>query len=99
MASEHHEAAASEVGADETHENSWSADLEGPQYAGDRERTIADAKRAIRRTAGGYHVNLVTHAENGHPEAYLFAVLDDLGVDYEYVRQCGCGGYVTRVHL
>jgi putative CGCGG family rSAM target protein len=84
---------------EERHENSWSADLETAAHAGDSERVVADAKRAIENTAPGYHVNLVTHGENGHPETYLFEPLDDLEVDYEFVQQCGCGGYVTRVQV
>ena len=84
---------------DEVHENSWSANLELEQHANDRDRVVSDARRAIERTAGGYHVNLVTHGECGHPESYLFEALEERGVEYEFVQQCGCGGYVTRVHV
>jgi len=48
----------------------------------------------------GNHVNLVTHANHGHSERYLFSHLDDVyGDDVEYVQQCGCGGHVTRVYV
>jgi putative CGCGG family rSAM target protein len=53
---------------------------------------------AVDHTAGGYHVNLVTHGDHGHPEMYLYDHLDERDGDYEYVQQCGCGGHVTRVH-
>jgi hypothetical protein len=45
-------------------------------------------------------VNLVTHGDHGHPEEFLFEMLDEAfeNIDYEYVEQCGCGGHVTRVH-
>ncbi|MFC3476743.1 CGCGG family putative rSAM-modified RiPP protein [Halobacterium litoreum] len=96
-----HAHAAEEV-PDEVHENSWSANLEHPEHAGDRERVVADALDAVRKTAPGYHVNLVTHGESGHPEDYLYDALADAfgdDVDWEYVEQCGCGGHVTRVHV
>ncbi len=99
MATEDHGHAEGDPVTDEVHDNSWSANLELAEHAGDRERVLADARSAIEHTAPGYHVNLVTHGDNGHPETYLYEVLDDLGVDYEFVEQCGCGGYVTRVHV
>lgn len=83
----------------EVHDNSWSANLETPEHAEDPSRIRADAERAVRATAAGYHVNLVTHGAHGHPEEYLYEVLDGLGVDYEYVERCGCGGHVTRVYV
>ncbi|WP_255198756.1 CGCGG family putative rSAM-modified RiPP protein [Halorarius litoreus] len=84
---------------DRVHERSWSANLEREQYAADPELVVAHARDAIEHTAAGHHVNLVTHAAHGHPETYLFDALDEHGVDYEYVQQCGCGGHVTRVHV
>ena len=53
-----------------------------------------------RRPQANVHVNLVTHAAHGHPEAYLYDVLEqEYGdeVEWEYVDQCGCGGHVVRV--
>ncbi|MFB6152159.1 MAG: CGCGG family rSAM-modified RiPP protein [Haloarculaceae archaeon] len=85
---------------DEVHDNSWSANLEQPQHAGDRERVLADAVDAVEHTASGYHVNLVTHGEQGHPADYLYDALRervDADLSVEYVDQCGCGGHVTRV--
>ena len=87
---------------DRVHENSWSANLEGPDHADDRDRLVSQAIDAVEHTAAGNHVNLVTHGAHGHPEAYLFDALEaafDDGVDWEYVEQCGCGGHVVRVHV
>jgi len=85
---------------DETHDGSWSVNLETDEYAGDEDATVADAVVAVDHTRPGHHVNLVTHGENGHPETYLYAdveaAFDDVTV--EFVDRCGCGGYVTRVH-
>jgi len=86
---------------DERHDTSWSANLEGPDHAASRELLIEEAIEAVERTESGNHVNLVTHGDHGHPETYLYSLLrerfDDATV--EYVDQCGCGGYVTRVHV
>ncbi|QGN07967.1 CGCGG family rSAM-modified RiPP protein [Halorhabdus sp. CBA1104] len=87
---------------DRVHENSWSANLEQPAHAENRKRVVEGALTAIEHTASGYHVNLVTHAEHGHPETYLYEVLDvEYGDDltWEYIDQCGCGGHVLRVHV
>jgi len=86
---------------DHVHESSWSANLEGPQHADDRELVVAQALEAVDHTVPGYHVNLVTHSNHGHPADYLYKALDDAeaALDYEYVEQCGCGGHVTRVHV
>ncbi|WP_135825325.1 CGCGG family putative rSAM-modified RiPP protein [Halorussus ruber] len=87
---------------DRVHDNSWSANLEKPHHAGSRGLVVEQAKVAVEHTAGGNHVNLVTHGEHGHPEEYLYDALegafgDDLS--WEYVEQCGCGGHVTRVYV
>ena len=86
---------------DRVHDNSWSANLEKPQHAEDRELVVAQAIEAVEHTAPGNHVNLVTHGDHGHPEEYLYDALAE-GFDdanWEYVEQCGCGGHVTRVHI
>lgn len=82
-------------------DNSWSANLEKPQHGEDRELVERQAIEAVEHTAPGNHVNLVTHGDHGHPETFLYDVLDDAfeGIDYEYVEQCGCGGHVTRVQV
>jgi putative CGCGG family rSAM target protein len=89
--------------AEEIHENSWSANLEGPEHAANPDLVVEQAVEAVERTADGYHVNLVTHGDLGHPEEYLFAALaeafEDRTLCWEYVEQCGCGGYVTRVYV
>ena len=85
-----------------TREETWSADLEGPEYEDDREKVVNDALDAVRRTARGYFVNLVTHGSHGDPRGYLHdAVSGEFGdeVRVKYVDRCGCGGYVTRVHV
>jgi putative CGCGG family rSAM target protein len=99
--SQSHDHADPEPITDHVHRNSWSANLERPRYADDRDRLVADAVAAVEHTAAGYHVNLVTHAAHGHPETYLYPALDERLDDarYEYVEQCGCGGHVTRVHV
>ncbi|UVE52269.1 CGCGG family rSAM-modified RiPP protein (plasmid) [Haloferax larsenii] len=91
-------------GTDETrgtHDTSWSANLEAPEHAESKDRVVTDALDAIERTESGCHVNLVTHANHGHPEEYLYPVIerefDD--VDVAFVDQCGCGGFVTRVYV
>jgi len=86
---------------DRVHENSWSANLELERHT-DRERVLADAVSAVTHTAPGNHVNLVTHGDHGHPETYLYGALSERfgdDVSWEFVEQCGCGGYVTRVHV
>ncbi|MCX2819692.1 CGCGG family rSAM-modified RiPP protein [Haladaptatus sp. F3-133] len=87
--------------ADELREETWSADLERPEYADDRGKVVEDGLDAVRRTAQGYFVNLVTHGNHGHPSDYLHGAVEDEfdGVRVEYVERCGCGGYVTRVHV
>ena len=89
------------------HHNSWSANLEEPRHADDPELIVAEAIDAVEATATGYHVNLVTHGEQGHPKEYLWPELEALvqqdgrgdELECEYVDQCGCGGHVTRVHV
>jgi putative CGCGG family rSAM target protein len=84
---------------DRVHDNSWSADLEGPDHAVDRNLVLAHAREAVEHTTAGNHVNLVTHGNHGHPQEYLYDLLAGLDVEYEYVEQCGCGGHVTRAHV
>ena len=85
---------------DHVHDNSWSANLEGPEHAEDREYLVEQALSAVEHTAPGNHVNHVTHGEHGHPETYLYDALEsEYGdrVAWEYVDRCGCGGHVVRV--
>ncbi|QLD85676.1 CGCGG family rSAM-modified RiPP protein [Natronomonas halophila] len=91
-----------EAVTDRVHDNSWSANLEKPQYADDPELAVRDGIVAIEHTAPGNHVNLVTHGDLGHPEEFLYDALAeeyDEDVDWEYIQQCGCGGHVTRVYV
>ena len=98
MGSHDHDA---EPVTDRVHDNSWSANLEKPEHAADRALVVEGALDAVEHTAPGNHVNLVTHADHGHPESYLYDALAAAGedVDWEYVDQCGCGGHVVRVHV
>lgn len=88
---------------DRVHDNSWSANLEKPQHATDIDLVISQAIDAIEHTKPGNHVNLVTHADHGHPSEYLYEPLEEtFGTDdvtLDYVDQCGCGGHVTRAHI
>lgn len=88
---------------DRTHDTSWSANLETPRHAADADLVVDHALDAIEHTEPGYHVNLVTHGEHGHPSEYLYEALEEAvetdRVTWEYVEQCGCGGHVTRVHV
>ncbi|WP_336360925.1 CGCGG family putative rSAM-modified RiPP protein [Haladaptatus sp. ZSTT2] len=88
---------------DRIHETSWSANLEKPQHAADIDLVIAQALTAIELTAPGNHVNLVTHGDHDHPETFLFDALENAventDITWEYIKQCGCGGHVTRVHV
>lgn len=88
---------------DHLHKNSWSANLEKPEHGEDRELVVRQAIDAIEHTAEGYHVNLVTHENHGHPSEYLYAALEaEFGgesVEWEYIEQCGCGGHVVRAHV
>ncbi|QZP39588.1 CGCGG family rSAM-modified RiPP protein [Halobaculum magnesiiphilum] len=88
---------------DRVHDTSWSANLEKPEHASDRDLVRRQAVDAIEHTAGGNHVNLVTHGDHGHPSEYLYPTLeeefDGSDLDWEYIEQCGCGGHVVRVHV
>ncbi|NUB91999.1 CGCGG family rSAM-modified RiPP protein [Haloterrigena sp. SYSU A558-1] len=85
------------------HDVSWSANLEKPRHAADRDLVVSQAKDAVEATAAGTHVNLVTHGDHGRPENYLWdeleAAFEGIDLEIEYVDRCGCGGHVTRVHV
>jgi putative CGCGG family rSAM target protein len=87
---------------DHVHDNSWSANLEKPEHGDDRGLVVRQGIEAVEHTTEGNHVNLVTHANHGHPSEYLFDELaSEFGdaIDWQYVEQCGCGGHVVRVHV
>jgi putative CGCGG family rSAM target protein len=88
---------------DHVHNNSWSANLEKPKHADQEKLVLQQAKEAIEHTASDNHVNLVTHGDLGHPAEYLYdelrSAFDVQPIEWEYVKQCGCGGHVTRVHV
>jgi len=85
----------------ESREHTWSENLEGPEHAESRELIVKEGVEAVRKTAAGYFVNLVTHGDQGHPSEYLYEPLRDEfdPIRIEYVDRCGCGGHVTRVHV
>ena len=78
---------------------SWSLDLEDEEYAGDLDSLLKAAKQAVESTSPGYFVNIVTPASLGRPDFLIQELRREYGerVRAEYVDQCGCGGYVTRV--
>ncbi|WP_456474065.1 CGCGG family putative rSAM-modified RiPP protein [Candidatus Pyrohabitans sp.] len=78
---------------------SWSLDLEGEEYEEDIELLLREAKAAIESTSTGYSVNLVTPASLGMPDSLIEELKREYGekIMAEYVDQCECGGYVTRV--
>ncbi len=84
----------------EPREYTWSVNLELGEHGEDRELVVEQAKEAVRQTSEGYFVNLVTHERHGHPESYLYSEIEQEfpEADFTYVDQCGCGGYVVRVH-
>jgi len=101
MSTSHDHAEADPV-TDRMHDTSWSANLEHPKHASDRELLLSQAVGAIEHTEPGNHVNLVTHGDHGHPSEYLYAALEDRtdgDLEWEYIEQCGCGGHVTRVYV
>jgi putative CGCGG family rSAM target protein len=83
------------------HDGSWSANLERERHAESEARVVEDALAAVEATAPGFHVNLVTHGDHGDPRDYLWDAVESTEREQtvEYVDRCGCGGYVTRVHV
>ncbi|WP_394138200.1 CGCGG family putative rSAM-modified RiPP protein [Cytobacillus oceanisediminis] len=81
-------------------EKNWSVSLEHGDYENNLELVVEGAIEAVRQTAKGFYVNVVTPANLGNPNDYLTeALLLFFGnkVDTKFIDQCGCGGYVLRV--
>lgn len=77
-----------------------SVGLEHDEYATNIDLVIHDALEAVAETGAGYYVNIVTPAQFGNPIGYLTERLESFfgdGIRYEFIDQCGCGGYVLRV--
>lgn len=82
----------------------WSINLEDEPADGLAD-LLDQCVSAIRMTSSGYYVNLVTPGTAGHPEEWLIKslsqMLQTLRIpvrEIQYIDECGCGGYVTRVH-
>ncbi|MGE4272539.1 MAG: CGCGG family rSAM-modified RiPP protein [Desulfitobacterium sp.] len=78
----------------------YSVGLEHDDYANDRDLVIKDALAAVADTGVGYYVNVVTPASFGNPADYLTELMDQQfgdRIQYQFIDQCGCGGYVLRV--
>ncbi len=80
---------------------SWSLDLEDEEYVRDKSKIMRDARWAIEITSPGRHVNLVTPASHGEPMELIHQLTEEYGdkIEVEFVDQCGCGGYVTKVTI
>lgn len=85
--------------------NDWSLNLEDEFYVDHVEELVADAIKGVEETAPGYYVNLVTPGGCGEPTSWLIPklelILPAMEISFtriEYIDQCGCGGYVTRVY-
>lgn len=79
----------------------WSVNLETEEYVENRELIIKDATQAIEETEKGFYVNLAVAENHGSPDSYLIPELRKLfgsSIKIHFVDQCGCGGYVYRVH-
>lgn len=78
----------------------WSISLESDEYQNNVELVIEDAIDAVKQTACGCYVNLVTPPNFGNTEYYLTDLLMSRFAGYitvQFIDQCGCGGYVLRV--
>lgn len=82
----------------------WSINLEDEYYSDHPEELWKASVDAVRQTGRGCYVNLVTPGMLGHPEEWylepLRIRLEGEGISYstiQYISECGCGGYVTRV--
>lgn len=81
-------------------EKNWSISFETEDYENNRDLIIEEASEAIRSTAPGYFVNIVTPASLGHPDDYLAKPLQEQfgrAIASKYMGQCSCGGFVLRV--
>lgn len=81
--------------------SNWSVNLETEDYIQDRDLIVKDAISAVQETKVGNFVNIVTAENHGDPISYLIPVLQETfgdTVNIKFIDQCGCGGYVYRVH-
>lgn len=79
----------------------WSMNLETDEYIEDSNLIVQDSIEAIDETEPGYFVNLAVAENHGNPDTYLIPALESKygpEVSITFIDQCGCGGYVYRVH-
>jgi hypothetical protein len=83
----------------------WSLNLEDIYYEQNPLELLQSAIDAVQNTAPGCYVNLVTPGSLGSPEQGFMPDLlrrlqkENIMVkDIQYIDECGCGGYVTRVY-
>jgi hypothetical protein len=79
--------------------------LEDSYYEQNPDELLKEALEAVISTAHGYYVNLVTPGGIGNPElAFIPGLIGKLEEEdvpvkkVQYIDECGCGGYVTRVY-
>ncbi|NMD71647.1 CGCGG family rSAM-modified RiPP protein [Bacillus sp. DNRA2] len=81
-------------------QKNWSISLEHDEYEGNLELVIKEALGAVEKTASGCYVNLVTPEGFGQPDLFLSEPLISIfgnTIEWKFIDQCGCGGYVLRV--
>lgn len=79
----------------------WSVNLETEEYIENRNLIFEDAAKAITETTPGHYVNLAVAENHGSPDLYLIPELRKhfgSSIKIHFVDQCGCGGYVYRIH-
>ncbi|WP_081756961.1 hypothetical protein [Gorillibacterium massiliense] len=84
--------------------NDWSINLEDDYYEQNPLELIPAALDAVKSTASGYYVNLITPGCFGNPlDDFIPKLMSRLSEEriavreVRYVDECGCGGHVTRV--
>lgn len=82
----------------------WSLNLEDDYYGLNPDELVKESIEAVKGTASGFYVNIVTPSNAGDPNDWIIErITKQLALEkteYEaiqYIDECGCGGYVTRV--
>jgi hypothetical protein len=86
-------------------EKDWSLNLEDPYYVDNPLAVLKESIEGVRQTREGCYVNLVTPGRCGDPnDSFIKQLEQQLQVEelsvksIQYIDECGCGGYVTRVY-